>query len=134
MTNDVISYLEMCQRESLSLQKGMNFGVGQDYSILLMSVQANAPYQDRVEEGGTIIIYEGHNAPRSSSLKNPQAVDQPALTRFGTLTENGKFLEAALDFKKGLRSPEPIRMYEKIRAGIWIYNGLFHLVDAWQRA
>lgn len=132
MTNDILSYLEMCQREGLSLQKGMNFGVGGGYSILLMSVLANAPYQDRIEENGTVIIYEGHNAPRSNSLTNPQVIDQPALTRFGTLTENGKFLEAALGFKEGLRPPEQIRMYEKVRAGIWIYNGLFHLVDAWQ--
>ncbi len=27
--------------------------------------------------------------------------------------------------------PERVRVYEKIRAGIWSYNGLFHLVDAW---
>ena len=23
-------------------------------------------------------------------------------------------------------------MYEKLRSGIWSYNGLFHLVDSWQ--
>jgi len=132
MVNDVISYLEMCQREGLSLQKGMNFGIGKGYSVLLMSVQTNAPYKDRVEEGGTVIIYEGHNAPRTNSLTNPQTVDQPAMTRLRTLTENGKFFEAAIGFKRGIRSPENVRMYEKIRAGIWIYNGLFHLVDAWQ--
>jgi hypothetical protein len=28
MTDDIISYIEMCRREALSLQAGMNFGVG----------------------------------------------------------------------------------------------------------
>ncbi len=26
---------------------------------------------------------------------------------------------------------EPVRVYEKIRPGIWVYNGLFELVDCW---
>jgi hypothetical protein len=28
--------------------------------------------------------------------------------------------------------PERVRVYEKIRAGIWSYNGVFHLVDSWR--
>jgi hypothetical protein len=48
------------------------------------------------------------------------------------LTQNGKFLEAALEFKTGKRTPERVRVYEKIHSGIWSYNGIFHLVDAWQ--
>lgn len=27
---------------------------------------------------------------------------------------------------------ELVRAYEKIRSGIWVYNGLFRLTDAWQ--
>jgi hypothetical protein len=27
--------------------------------------------------------------------------------------------------------PERVRVYEKIHAGIWSYNGIFHLVDSW---
>jgi len=27
--------------------------------------------------------------------------------------------------------PEFVKVYEKIRSGIWVYNGLFKLVDAW---
>jgi hypothetical protein len=31
------------------------------------------------------------------------------------------------------RAPaERVKVFEKIRAGIWVYNGLFKLVDAWQ--
>ena len=28
-------------------------------------------------------------------------------------------------------TPARVRVYEKIRDGIWSYNGLFHLVDSW---
>jgi hypothetical protein len=27
--------------------------------------------------------------------------------------------------------PERVRVYEKVRSGIWSYNGVFHLIDAW---
>ena len=64
MTNEIIPYFEMCQREGLSLQRGMNFQVGQDYSIVLMSVRPNAPYADHWEEDGLTLIYEGHDQRR----------------------------------------------------------------------
>jgi hypothetical protein len=30
-----------------------------------------------------------------------------------------------------LSGPQSVRVYEKVQQGIWSYNGLFHLVDAW---
>jgi len=36
--NEIISYIEMCQRESSSLQRGMNFDLGAGYAVILMSV------------------------------------------------------------------------------------------------
>jgi hypothetical protein len=48
------------------------------------------------------------------------------------LTQNGFFHKAAQEQKQGVRSPEIVRVYEKIRSGIWTDNGLFHLVDSWQ--
>jgi hypothetical protein len=59
-------------------------------------------------------------------------VDQSERLPSGRLTQNGRFLEAALGFKNGKRTPERVRVYEKIHSGIWSYNGIFHLVDAWQ--
>src|SRR4028118_2232606 len=132
MTNEIISSLEMCQREGCNLQRGMNFNLGGRHSVILMSVQPNAPYRDRFEEGGTVLIYEGHDEPRSSSIPDPKIVDQPEQTPLGTLTQNGKFHRAAQESKAGKRVPERVRVYEKIRAGIWSYNGIFHLVDSWQ--
>jgi hypothetical protein len=66
------------------------------------------------------------------SCPNPKVVDQPGSLPSGRLTQNGRFHEAAQKFKDGKRSPERVRVYEKIRSGIWSYNGVFHLVDAWQ--
>jgi len=110
----------------------MNFGLGGNHSVILMSVRPNAPYQDRLEDGGTILVYEGHDHPKVASCPNPKVVDQPGRLPSGKPTQNGKFHQAAQDFKAGRRSPERVRVYEKIKAGIWSYNGIFHLVDSWQ--
>jgi hypothetical protein len=132
MANEIISYLDMCQREGCNLQRGMNFNLGGRHSVILMSVQPNAPYRDRFEEDGTVLIYEGHDEPRSSGMPDPKTIDQPEQTPLGSLTQNGKFHHAAQEAKAGKRKPERVRVYEKIRAGIWSYNGIFHLVDSWQ--
>lgn len=97
-----------------------------------MSVRPNAPYRDRLEESGTVLIYEGHDHPRGAACPNPKIVDQPETTPTGRPTQNGKFHHAVQAFKSGKRPPEWVRVYEKIRAGIWSYNGVFHLVDSWR--
>ncbi|GMR05157.1 MAG: hypothetical protein BMS9Abin23_1099 [Thermodesulfobacteriota bacterium] len=122
----------MCQREGTSLQRGMNFNLGGSHSVILMSVRANAPYRDRLEDDGSTLIYEGHDEPRTQVISNPKEIDQPEKTINGTLTQNGKFFRAAQAYKKGKRRAERVRVYEKIRQGIWSYNGVFHLVDAWR--
>jgi HNH endonuclease len=131
LTDKIISYIEMCQREALSLQAGMNFGVGGNHSVILMSVRRNAPYRDRIEDGATTLIYEGHDQPRGSHLPNPKVVDQRDALPSGNLSQNGKFHRAAQEAKAGRRRPERVRVYEKIKPGIWSYNGIFHLVDSW---
>ena len=77
MNDNVISYIEMCRREGRSLQAGMNFGLGGNHYVILMSLRANAPYRDRLEDSGTILIYEGHDQPKGAPLENPKVVDQP---------------------------------------------------------
>ena len=44
----------------------MNFGLGGNPSVILMSVRRNAPYRERLEDGGTALIYAGHDEPRGS--------------------------------------------------------------------
>ena len=59
MSDNIISHAEMCQREGRMLQQGMNFDCGRNHSVVLMSVRPDAPYNDRIEDGGTTLIYEG---------------------------------------------------------------------------
>ncbi|MGZ6208406.1 MAG: HNH endonuclease [Syntrophales bacterium] len=132
MANEIIPYIEMCRREGVSLQRGMNYQLGGNHSVILMSVRPGAPYADRFDDDGSTLIYEGHDLYRSTQCPNPKSLDQPELTPTGQLTENGKFHKAAQNFKDGLRPPERIRVYEKIKQGIWSYNGVFHLVDSWR--
>lgn len=131
MANEIISYLEMCGRERASLQRGMNFALGSDHSVILMSQRPNAPYDDRLEEDGSVLVYEGHDEPRSARVRDPKGLDQPEFTPLGRPTKNGLFHRAAQEHKNGRRSPERVRVYEKIRTGIWSYNGVFHLADSW---
>ena len=126
---DIISYNEMCLNEGYSPQRGMNFQVNGGTSVILMSLRKGAPYADRIENNGEILIYEGHDVPRDEA-RFPKAVDQAMTTPSGLLTQNGKFFQAALNFKKG-QSLELVNVYEKINKGIWVYNGVFELVDAW---
>ena len=132
MANEIIPYIEMCRREGVSLQRGMNFGLGRNHSVILMSVSTGAPYEDRFEDDGSTIVYEGHDVPRSTQSKNPKTIDQPEFSPSGKLTENGKFHLSAQEYISGKKQPERVRVYEKIKQGIWSYNGVFHLVDSWR--
>ena len=134
MRGNVISYFAMCQREGTSLQKGMNFRLRGRHSVILMSVSPNAPYQDRVEEDGAVLIYEGHDQPKSGRGSSPKSTDQPSHLPSGNLTENGKFDAAAQRYKREGVRPDLVQVYEKIKKGIWSDNGVFHLVDSWRES
>ena len=62
---------------------------------------------------------------------NPKLLNQLERRPSGAPTQNGRFHEAAQATQKGTRKPERVRVYEKLRPGIWSYNGMFHLVDSW---
>ncbi len=128
--DDIISYTELVAAEGVNLQKGMNFNVKPDYSVLLMSLRKNAPYADEYDEKSNTLIYEGHDVP-SNLAKDPKSVDQPLLTPKGSLTENGKFFTAAHSYKmKLIKHPHQVKVYEKIKDGVWCYKGFFHLVNS----
>jgi hypothetical protein len=128
---DVISYIEMCQIEGTSLQRGMNFHLAGRASVILMSIRRGAPYADRVEDNGRTLIYEGHDVPRSKGQINPKTVDQPEFFPSGRPTQNGLFLNAARRAAQGGTSAELVRVYEKIHNGVWVFDGIFELVDGW---
>lgn len=132
MSTDIIDYDEMIRRENgIHLQHGMNFEIGGTYSVILMSQAPNAPYQDELKDNGLTLIYEGHDVPKNWGIKDPKSVDQPETSPTGTITRNGKFHHAAQNFKKGKRDIEKVKVYEKIKSGIWAYNGIFNLTDSW---
>lgn len=128
---DVLSYLEMCQEVGASLQQGMSFRLRGDASVILMSVRPGAPYADQVEEDGRILIYEGHDQPRVRGGADPKTLDQELTTPSGRPTQNGLFYEAARRARDEADQPELVRVYEKVRTGIWVFTGVFRLLDAW---
>jgi hypothetical protein len=131
IAGDVISYMQMCSAVGVNLQRGMNFRLHGTESVILMSTRSGAPYADRVEDEGRTLIYEGHDCAKTGDVPYPKRIDQPRLNPSGSLTQNGLFAEAVDRFKGNHAPPERVRVYEKIRSGIWVYNGVFDLVDCW---
>jgi hypothetical protein len=99
---DVISYLDMCRKEEVNLQRGMNFRLRGGMSVILMSFRPGAPYADRIEENGKTLIYEGHDIPSFRDGPKPKSVDQSQKNPGGGLTQNGLFYEAARKYKQNL--------------------------------
>jgi hypothetical protein len=123
--NQIVSYREMCNEENQEqLQRGMNFGIGGGYSVVLMSVKPNAPYTDRISDDGLTIYYEGHDVP-GDKLKQH---NQPESTPAGTLTQNGLF-SLAIETGKKTGDYPLAKVYEKLQMGIWTYRGLFEMRD-----
>lgn len=123
--NQIVSYREMCNAEEQEqLQAGMNFGIGGDYSVALMSVKPNAPYADKISEDGLTIYYEGHDV-KGDKLKR---YDQPSCFSKGALTQNGQFIKA-IDSGKKTGTYPLVKVYEKLKMGIWTYRGLFEMRD-----
>jgi len=128
MVEEILSYDEMCTRENTRLIKGINFNLGDMYSIVLMSRTPDAPYHDTFNEDDTILTYEGHDVPKTGDV-DPKSVDQPERTPNGTLTQNGKFHEAAQQFQQGDRTAERVKVYEHLEE-YWVYRGFFLLTDS----
>jgi len=130
---DVISHTDMCAHEGKNLQAGMHFRIAATHSVVLMSTRPGAPYGDEVLDGGRVLIYEGHDEPQRRGGPDPKSFDQPLWTEKGTATQNGRFYFAAEASRNGELPTERVRVYEKVRPGIWVYNGVFRLVDAFQQ-
>ena len=128
---DIVSYIEMCADVGVTLQRGMNFRLRNGLSVILMSVRPDAPYHDQIQDAGRTLIYEGHDIPQYKGGPNPKDCDQPMVNPGGSLTQNGQFFHAADKIKNAASEAEFVRVFEKIRDGIWVYNGLFSLIDAY---
>ncbi len=127
---EIISYFQLVSNEGgKQIQKGMNFDIQKSYSIVLMSTEKNAPYNDNLFDDG-VIEYEGHDVPKNV-IKDKKLIDQPIANPTGTLTENGKFFHAAKDFKEGNREAAKVKVYRKLRKGVWVDMGFYDLIDAY---
>lgn len=120
--DSIIEWYDLARSEHIS-QKGMNFGINPQYSIILMSRRGNAPYNDYIYTDGVTIEYEGHDVPKDYNKEH----SQEEYTGSGALTENGKFIRAIKEYEKtGI--PEKVKVYEKIIPNRWSFKGLFDLV------
>jgi len=129
MKDEILTYRDMCDQENVqTLQRGMNYRLNPNYSVILLSQRSNAPYKDRIYDDGLTIEYEGHDLPKTDGNK-PKNIDQPLTTQNGRLTQNGKFVKAIEEFKNGIRSAEIVRAYEKVLPGVWSEKGFFNLKD-----
>jgi hypothetical protein len=129
MKDEILSYRDMCDQENVqTLQRGMNYRLNSNYTVILLSQRSNAPYNDRIYDDGLTIEYEGHDIPKLNGV-NPKNIDQPLTTQNGNLTQNGKFVKAIEQFKTGERSAEIVRAYEKVLPGVWSEKGFFKLID-----
>ena len=129
MAIKIIRYLDLVNAEGgKQIQQGMNFRIGGDYSVVLMSIAKNSPYDDELFDDG-IIKYEGHDIfSKDTNLK--KNTDQPMYNSSGTLTANGKFFNAVDDYKQGIAKAEKIKVYRKLRPGNWVDMGYYDLVNA----
>lgn len=123
--NQIVSYREMSNaEEQQQLQRGMNFNLRNGYSVVLMSIKANAPYADSISDDGMTIYYEGHDVPGDKRKE----YDQPAAYPSGVMTQNGMFCNAIDQAKKSGNYPL-VKVYEKLFPGAWTYRGLFEMKD-----
>lgn len=127
MRDEILTYWEMCAREKGSLQRGMYFREPPASSVVLMSRRPGAPYVDQLSDDGTELSYEGHDV-RKEGIIDPKAVDQPWKLPSGALSENGLFADAVRRHKSGTIPAPKVRVYEKLRPGIWSDKGLFELI------
>jgi hypothetical protein len=124
LRDEILTYWEMCARERGSLQRGMYYREPPGISIVLMSRRPSAPYEDSLSEDGSELLYEGHDERRQPGF-DPKSVDQPWALPSGEPTENAKFAKAVSPSREKCL----VRVYEKLRPGIWSDKGLFELVD-----
>lgn len=130
MIDEILSYREMCDKENVqTLQRGMNFRLNPNYSVILMSQRKNAPYRDKILPDGVTIEYEGHDSPKGKGIRDPKRFDQQLQYPSGQSTQNGLFVKSIEAFKNGMQKPERIKVYEKILSGVWSLKGVFNLVD-----
>ena len=109
----------------------LNFPNDTDAEVMALTAETKYLSNNQIFNDG-VIEYEGHDVPANINPEK-KLVDQSLLSPSGTPTENGKFFQAALDYKHGLREPSRIQVYRKLRKGIWVDMGFYDLIDAYEK-
>jgi hypothetical protein len=129
---DKVSYRELCNEEGGIMQRGANFRQGGDASVALIGIRPDAKYSEQVSEDGSEIVFVGEEVAPDSQGRPPEKFDQPMRDEKGKLTQNGQFYDAAIVYKQGRGAPEKVKVYGEVKDDVWVYRGLFKLVDSWQ--
>lgn len=117
---EVISWAGLLRRECVDdLWGGMHPFEQKEHSVILMSTGPEAKFPNEVHDNGKTLIYCGQK--------------QPAV-KGEVLGNNAWFERAAHAHRDHGEVARAVRVYEKIEAGKWTYNGLFSLVDCWREA
>jgi len=123
--------MEMCSAIGVNLQCGMNFRLRGIECVIVMSLRPGAPYADQVEDEGRMLIYEGHDVPRTVKGPHPKQVDQPGRNPGGSLTQKRAFCESCSEVQGGSGTARTSQSLRENTSSIWVYNGLFELIDCW---
>ncbi len=119
----IITYKGMCEKIGKGVQSGMHYMQEKDYSAILTSERHDAKYKDYLIS--SILIYQGHDLRGDKEKK----CDQPMYNKSGIPSENGKFYEAAKNYKEKKSIPRKVLVFKKRRIDMWEDLGVFELTD-----
>jgi hypothetical protein len=137
MIDEILSYREMCNKENVqTLQRGMNFRLNPNYSVILMSQRKNAPYRDKILEDGVTIEYEGHDTPKVKGIKNPKHFDQPLQYPSGQLSRTVFLQEVWKPTKAERKNPNVSRYMKKFYRGYGRSKEflIWWIIESWKTA
>jgi hypothetical protein len=93
----------------------------------------DTPYRDRIEQDGSVLIYEGHDIRIRVADRTRRLPTNHEKIPAGALTQNGLLEKGFLDSSKNGEPWEVVAVYEKIHRRIWAFNRHFQLTDVWQQ-
>ena len=92
--DDIISYHDVVTQEKIALQKRMNYGVGKNYSVFLMSLREGAPYADAIDAFRAAVDEEPYSVTATYNLGL-------ALSRAGRREEGQQAMERSQALRAG---------------------------------
>ena len=129
---EVIAYLEMCREEGVNLQRGMNFGSSGRPSVVLMSRRPAHLTTTGLKMMVVSLSTKATTGHKSGAARTQRRSTNLSAGQGARLPRTDYFLQAASQHRELGTPAECVRVYEKMRTGIWTFNGTFRLVDGWR--